>query len=74
MSVEGWAIKKDGELIVRSVGDTKRMAMVNCFWLFGINAENDWTDKTVETVFNSFVKSNPGLECVKIKIEEIKEA
>ena len=49
---EGWAIDQDGEIVVETIGPTKRAAMVN--WLIvktGTVILNQTTDDEIEALF-----------------------
>lgn len=66
---KGWAVKLNGEINPRTVGDSKRMAQVNAFWMFGLNCPQV-DDETINHLFESLKTGYPTLDVVEVKIEE----
>lgn len=70
VKTSGWAVVQGGEILVKTVSDTRRAAIVN--WLVTeaeIMVLNSWTDDRIEAIWHDvIVKLQTTILCTTVEI------
>lgn len=67
---EGWAVVSKGNILVRTVSDTRRAALVN--WLVTearVLVLTSWTDDDIETAWHKACRGDTQTICTTVSIQ-----